>query len=107
MAAPVAGAGTVVRPRNGSSPTGRERQPATASVAIKIVASVDNRKGRLAPTSGQRAAAAGAEARWNALGTPATLTATGEPLEAGLSADPVTAAKAYVDKNLDVLGLTA
>ncbi|MDY7090676.1 MAG: M36 family metallopeptidase, partial [Actinomycetota bacterium] len=68
---------------------------------------VDNRKGRIAPTSGQRAAAAGAEARWNALGTPASLTATAQPLEAGLPADPVAAAKAYVGKNLDVLGLTA
>ena len=68
---------------------------------------IDNRRGRLAPTSGQRAAAAGAHARWNALGTPATLTATGAPLEAGLSADPVAAAQAYVTKNLDVLGLTA
>ncbi|MBU2670383.1 M36 family metallopeptidase [Actinoplanes bogorensis] len=68
---------------------------------------VDNRKGRLAPTSGQRAAAAGAEARWNALGTPAALTAGADPLEAGLAADPVAAARAYVGKNLDVLGLTS
>ncbi|MGK5683027.1 M36 family metallopeptidase [Actinoplanes sp. URMC 104] len=68
---------------------------------------VDNRRGRLAPTSGQRAAAAGAQARWNALGTPASLTATGAPLEAGLPGDPVAAARAYVGKNLDVLGLTS
>ncbi|GAB2605167.1 hypothetical protein Aab01nite_79030 [Paractinoplanes abujensis] len=68
---------------------------------------IDNRKGRLAPTSGQRAAAAGAEARWNALGTPASLSAVTQPLESGLPADPVAAAKAYVGRNLDVLGLTA
>ena len=68
---------------------------------------IDNRPGRVAPTSGQRAAAAGALARWNALGTPAVLTATGEPLEAGLSGDHVAAARAYVAKNLAVLGLTA
>lgn len=67
---------------------------------------IDNRQGRVAPTSGQRAAAAGAQARWNALGTPSTLTATGEALESGLPADNVAAAKAYVVKNLDVLGLT-
>ncbi|MCM4076217.1 M36 family metallopeptidase [Paractinoplanes hotanensis] len=68
---------------------------------------VDNRQGRVAPTTGQRAAAVGTSARWNALGTPATLTATGAALETGLPAEPVAAARAYVDKNLDVLGLTA
>src|SRR5690348_3281302 len=30
---------------------------------------VDNRQGRVAPTTGQRAAAVGTSARWNALGT--------------------------------------
>src|SRR5690242_20297645 len=36
----------------------------------------DNRRGRLAPTERQRslAASAGAKARWNTFGTPATLT---------------------------------
>ncbi len=69
----------------------------------------DNRRGRVAPTTGQRtlAASAGAEARWNAFGTPATLTATTEPLAAGLPADPAAAARAYVAANRDVLGLTA
>ena len=69
----------------------------------------DNRVGRAAPTSQQRerASAAGARARWNALGTPATLTASARPLASGLPADPVAAARAYVDTNRDVLGLTA
>ncbi|WP_328468219.1 M36 family metallopeptidase [Actinoplanes sp. NBC_00393] len=69
----------------------------------------DNRRGRVAPTSQQKAQAAevGADARWNALGTPAALTASEEPLATGLPADPVAAAKAYVAANLDVLGLTA
>ncbi|MFC7534155.1 M36 family metallopeptidase [Actinoplanes sp. GCM10030250] len=68
----------------------------------------DNRRGRVAPTSDQRAQAAevNAHARWNALGTPAALTARTEPLAAGLPADPVAAAKAYVAANRDVLGLT-
>ena len=67
----------------------------------------DNRRGRTAPTAGQRTAAAGADASWNAFGTPATLTATSQPLASGLPADPVAAARAYVRANLDVLGLTA
>jgi hypothetical protein len=68
----------------------------------------DNRTGRAAPTSRQRerAAAAGARARWNALGTPATLASTGRPLAVGLPADPAAAARAYVNANRDLLGLT-
>jgi extracellular elastinolytic metalloproteinase len=68
----------------------------------------DNRRGRLAPTAQQRKGAAetGAIARWNTLGTPAALTPTEEPLAAGLPAEPVAAAKAYVASNLDVLGLS-
>jgi extracellular elastinolytic metalloproteinase len=67
----------------------------------------DYRQGRIAPTEAQKAAAAGKQARWNTFGTPASLTAAGEPLAAGLSADPVAAARAYVAGNRDVLGLTA
>ncbi|MCU7726372.1 M36 family metallopeptidase [Actinoplanes sp. KI2] len=69
---------------------------------------VDNRHGLIAPTGRQRAlaAAAGASARWNAFGTPAALTAA-TPLATGLPPDPVAAARAYIDANRDVLGLTA
>ena len=69
----------------------------------------DNRAGRAAPTARQRdrASAVGARARWNALGTPATLTASDRPLAGGLPADPVAAARAYVATNREVLGLTA
>jgi extracellular elastinolytic metalloproteinase len=69
----------------------------------------DNRKGRVAPTPEQRdrAAALGARARWNAFGTPATLTSTGRPLAVGLPADPVAGARAYINANRDLLGLTA
>lgn len=68
----------------------------------------DNRRGSVAPTQRQRAlaASAGATARWNNLGTPASLTPAGKPLASGLSADPIVAARAYVDANRDVLGLT-
>ncbi|GIE82168.1 hypothetical protein Aph02nite_81180 [Actinoplanes philippinensis] len=71
---------------------------------------IDNRKGTVAPTSAQRSLAAKTKtsARWNAFGTPASLTAvTAEPLASGLPADPVAAARAYVDGNRDVLGITA
>jgi extracellular elastinolytic metalloproteinase len=68
----------------------------------------DNRKGAVAPTAGQqsRAAALHARARWNRLGTPAVLAASGTPLASGLGADSVRAARAYVAGNRDVLGLT-
>ncbi|SDS34543.1 M36 family metallopeptidase [Actinoplanes derwentensis] len=70
---------------------------------------IDNRKGRTAPTSKQRTLAAdsSASARWNIFGTPASLTATSEPLASGLPAEPVAAARAYVAGNRDVLGITA
>ncbi|GAA1646489.1 M36 family metallopeptidase [Actinoplanes couchii] len=70
---------------------------------------IDNRKGSIAPTSKQRtlAADAGASARWNIFGTPASLTSTKEPLASGLPAEPVAAARAYVAGNRDVLGITA
>ncbi len=69
---------------------------------------VDNRQGVVAPAAPQRtqAAAPGVAARFNALGTPAVLTGTTEPLATGLPADPVAAATAYVQGNRDVLGLT-
>lgn len=70
---------------------------------------IDNRKGRIAPSSAQRtrAADASASARWNIFGTPSSLTSTSEPLASGLPADPVAAARAYVSGNRDVLGITA
>jgi extracellular elastinolytic metalloproteinase len=68
----------------------------------------DNREGRVAPTARQRglAAAADARARFNDLGTPATLISTGRPLATGLPSDPVAAARAYVAGNRELLGLT-
>jgi hypothetical protein len=69
----------------------------------------DNRPGRVAPTHGQEdlARAAKARARWNNFGTPAVLTSTRSPLAQGLSSDPVVAARAYVARNRQLLGLTA
>ncbi|WP_433306592.1 M36 family metallopeptidase [Actinoplanes sp. CA-030573] len=68
--------------------------------------SIDNRRGSIAPTARQRALTAGADARWNRFGTPATLVPAAEPLATGLPADPIAAARAFVDGNRDVLGLT-
>src|SRR5512138_3641395 len=56
----------------------------------------DNRKGHVEPTARQQAlaAAVGARARFNDLGTPRTLASTGRPLASGLPSDPVAAARA-------------
>ncbi|SDZ06728.1 Fungalysin metallopeptidase (M36) [Micromonospora pattaloongensis] len=69
----------------------------------------DNRKGRVSPTARQRdrADALGARARWTSFGTPASLASTGRPLATGLPAEPVAAARAYVDANRELLGLSA
>src|SRR6266508_5907541 len=69
----------------------------------------DNRKGRVAPSQRQRdlARSLGARARWNDFGTPAVLASTGAPLAEGLPSDPVAAARAYVARNQQLLGLTA
>ena len=69
----------------------------------------DNRKGHVAPTARQQqlAASVHARARFNDLGTPRVLTATGaRALATGLPADPVAAARAYIDQNRELLGLT-
>lgn len=83
-------------------------QPGASQPGDDQPGTTDNRRGSLAPTARQRALAsqAGAHARWNALGTPASLTASGTPLAGGLPADPVAAARAYVAANRGVLGLT-
>ncbi len=69
----------------------------------------DNRPGRVAPSTVQRARAkeVGLRARWNNYGTPAVLASTGRPLAAGLRGGPVTAARAYIAANRDLLGLTS
>ena len=69
----------------------------------------DNRKGRVAPSQRQRdlAGSLDARVRWNNFGTPAVLASTGAPLAQGLPSDPVAAARAYVARNQQLLGLTA
>lgn len=69
----------------------------------------DNRKGRVAPSQRQRdlARSLDARARWNNFGTPAVLASAGAPLAEGLPSDPVAAARAYVARNQQLLGLTA
>jgi hypothetical protein len=68
----------------------------------------DNRTGHVAPTARQRSlgAAAHARARFNDLGTPSMLTASGGALASGLPADPAAAARAYINANRELLGLT-
>ena len=69
---------------------------------------VDNRAGHVEPTARQKALgrAGQSRARFNALGTPSLVTAGGGALATGLPADPAAAARAYIDGNLELLGLT-
>jgi extracellular elastinolytic metalloproteinase len=94
-----------------ASPGGTERAPAARvkdpGAGARIL---DARAGRVEPTAQQRqkAAGTGVRARWSAFGTAAELTATaGKPLAVGLAADPVVGARAYIEANRDLLGLTA
>ncbi|MGI5270208.1 M36 family metallopeptidase [Nonomuraea sp. CA-218870] len=69
---------------------------------------VDNRQGTVPPPVGANARTAAPEAtvRWNALGTPAVVTAA-QPLAEGLGADPEQAARAYLKSNERLFGLSA
>ena len=68
----------------------------------------DARPGRRGPSAQQRDLAARQKvtARWNKLGTPASLASTGPALATGLSADPATAARAYLTSRHDLLGVS-
>ncbi|SDH06324.1 M36 family metallopeptidase [Nonomuraea jiangxiensis] len=69
---------------------------------------VDNRQGRVPPPASASARRAGpaADIRWNALGTPASVSSA-EPLADGLGSDPEQAARAYLKANEAVFGLPA
>ncbi|MGZ4456805.1 MAG: M36 family metallopeptidase, partial [Nocardioides sp.] len=66
-------------------------------------------RGTALPTARQRAAASrlGAAVRWNDLGTPASIYATGGSLGRATSSDPATAARAWLAAHREVLGLSA
>jgi hypothetical protein len=67
----------------------------------------DNRGGAVAPNDRQRSLASGLGAvAWNAFGTPRTL-GPAPALATGLSADPETAARAYLVNNHDLFGFDA
>ncbi|WP_225993735.1 M36 family metallopeptidase [Actinomadura rudentiformis] len=66
----------------------------------------DIRAGRIAPTAAQQGATEGAVVRWNKLGTPATVTRAGAPLDAGLPNDAERAARAYLTEHRDLFGLS-
>ncbi|MEV0614177.1 M36 family metallopeptidase [Nonomuraea sp. NPDC050404] len=70
------------------------------------VPDVDNRRGSVPPPANRRAAAPGAEIRWNALGTPAAIVSA-QPLAEGLSSDPEQAARTYLKNNEATFGLPA
>jgi hypothetical protein len=90
-------------PNQSAAPTAR---PPGDEVSVKTR---DTRTARVEPSRTQRdrAAAAGISARWNAYGTAAELRSpSGKPIATGLAADPVVGARAFVDTNRELLGLT-
>ena len=94
-----------------ASPGGLEQARASAARPPGDHASPktkDARTARVAPSKAQRdrAAAAGISARWTAYGTAAELRVNGKPVAKGLPADPVVGARAFVNGNRDLLGLT-
>ena len=84
----------------------RRRPPTIVQGGAAALPDKDVRPGRVAPTAQQRAEVGKATVRWNALGTPATLTEQGAPLATGLAADPERAARDYLRSHADVFGLT-
>jgi extracellular elastinolytic metalloproteinase len=93
-----------------AAPEGVDRvRAAPGPQGDEVTSKVDDRRGpRAEPTVRQRRLAedAGLRVRWNALGTPAMLAPTGQPLDAGLPADPAAGARAFVAAHRDLLGLT-
>jgi extracellular elastinolytic metalloproteinase len=92
-----------------AAPTGASASPAPRQAPGDEYAFVDNRPGSAAPSSGQRSLVAGAglAARWNRLGTPASLGAATGPLAAGLPGDPEAVARQYLKRSLGLFALRA
>ncbi|HEU5160941.1 MAG TPA: M36 family metallopeptidase [Streptosporangiaceae bacterium] len=84
-----------------------QRPPQIIGDGAAALPDKDVRPGRAGPTQQQRAQAGEATVRWNAFGTPATLTEQGTPLATGLPANPEQAARAYLKSHADVFGLSA
>lgn len=97
-----------------ASPAGGAPQPAASPPDIQgeIAGPKDRdlRRGKASPDPAQRARAKtiaeGADVRWNAFGTPSTVTAQ-EPLATGLGSDDEAAARSFVSAERDLLGLDA
>ena len=70
---------------------------------------VDARAGAVAPTAAQlnTVSSLGAHATWNRFGTPQSLIKYGGYLAAGLSSDPVTAARSFISSNAGLFRLSA
>ncbi len=82
-----------------------------ASLADPVAGLADlDVRGTALPTAAQRAAVAGlgaVDVRWNQFGTPSSLLPADGVLARATSADPVTAARAWLRDNAAVFGLTA
>jgi extracellular elastinolytic metalloproteinase len=89
-------------------PSGPVAQPARDMSEGHAPRDKDNRIGTAAPTAAQRSVAgAQGTVRWNALGTPHSLSPAvkSRAIAGGLSADPETAARQYIAQNAGLFGL--
>jgi extracellular elastinolytic metalloproteinase len=68
---------------------------------------VDAREGRAAPSARQRALGSGLQVTWNRFGTPHSIAPDSGYLATGLSSDQVTAARQWIARNLELLGIDA
>src|SRR5262245_27060884 len=103
LAAVVLATATGSLANSGANPS---RAPSVQGEASTLP-NVDSRRGRNAPTPAQRASVKpGSEARFNKFGAPAALSDSGRYLATGLSANEVAAARAYLQSNRALLGLS-
>lgn len=94
--------GGAVAAKDAPRATPMQGDPLPAEYAEK-----DNRPGAVAPSAQQRTqlARGSVSARWNRLGTPASLTTPTGELATGLASDPEQAARQYLTRSVGLFGL--
>ncbi|WP_353952277.1 M36 family metallopeptidase [Knoellia sp. S7-12] len=100
-----------------AAPDNRPQGVPAAGDAHDHLPDLDSRKAKVAPTAAQKAAAApgsnkrgssGGAITWNRFGSVGAVTPSGTtPLATGLGANPLAAARAYLNKNAAAFGVTA
>ena len=104
----LAAAGALVALGAGVVPAGAAPPAPHDQASQQSTGDRDLRPGQRAPSARQRdlAARQRVTVRWNRLGTPAGLISQGPALAAGLPADAVAAARAYLGRQREMLGLS-